>query len=100
MEYRDAVIIILIAVVCIVFFVTLLKKANVCCPYCGAVSNTEGLAISPPKEHFAPVNTKLEYIGPKNARTMGALPLAEGEKNHKMAGSQEFLIDQTAMGRA
>ena len=108
MEYKDAVIIILIAFICIVFFVFALKKSDVCCSYCGAVMSHDGTAKKPPTttpattttEGFAPVNTVLTPLSPMDVRTMGALPLATGEENHKRAGPNEFLIQDTPMGQA
>ena len=107
--YRDVIIVILIACICIMFYVYVLRKTQICCHYCGAVTGSDGTTMKPPTtapvtptttEGFAPVNTKLEALGPMDTRTLGALPLATGEKNHPQAGANEFLIDDTALGGA
>jgi hypothetical protein len=48
-------------------------------------------------EGFTPVNTKLEALSEMNVRTMGALPEATGGQR-KIAGSNEVLFDEMAMG--
>jgi hypothetical protein len=99
--YRDVIIIILVACICIMFYLYVLRKTEICCRYCGATTTTDGTVTKPPqKEGFAPVNTKLEAAGPMDVRSLGALPLATDEKNHPHAGPNEYLIDDSAIGRA